>query len=135
MLAKGSLYIGTDEGAENLIKMDEGSEYIIDLMDAPGTLIPAELPSKSSSRLCSGSWGFFRSSLEEAISVGFQPKHHRDNNKAENSEHKFEKPVHSAYRPTEASPLSVEGLLLAQEQKVKSVSKYVISAAKNPEFA
>ncbi|GMH16680.1 hypothetical protein Nepgr_018521 [Nepenthes gracilis] len=34
-----------------------------------------------------------RSSLEEAISVGFQPKHHSDNNKAENSRHKFEKLV------------------------------------------
>ncbi|GMH11885.1 hypothetical protein Nepgr_013726 [Nepenthes gracilis] len=59
-----------------------------------------------------------RVQLEEAIPVGFQPKHPSDNNKAENSEHKFEKLVPSAYIPTEASPLSVEGVLLAQEQKV-----------------
>ncbi|GMP95066.1 hypothetical protein CsSME_00044263 [Camellia sinensis var. sinensis] len=45
MLVKGSYYTGTDEGAVNVIKFDNGSEYIIDLMAAPGTLIPAELPS------------------------------------------------------------------------------------------
>ncbi|PIN02509.1 Tyrosine kinase [Handroanthus impetiginosus] len=44
-LVKGSYYTGTDEGAVNLIKLDSGSEYIIDLMGAPGTLIPAEAPS------------------------------------------------------------------------------------------
>ncbi|KAG8381814.1 hypothetical protein BUALT_Bualt05G0012000 [Buddleja alternifolia] len=42
-LVKGSYYTGTDEGAVNLIKLDSGSEYIIDLMGAPGTLIPAEV--------------------------------------------------------------------------------------------
>ncbi|GMH06954.1 hypothetical protein Nepgr_008794 [Nepenthes gracilis] len=168
MLVKGSLYTGTDDGAVNLIKIDDGSEYIIDLMGAPGTLIPAEAPSSLLLNSALGAGGFSgssgstnklslvlhkvaraqevlpdvdeipkaqRSSLEEAIPVGFQPKHHSDNNKAEKSEHKFEKLVPSEYMPTEASPFSVEGSLLAQEQKVKSVSKYVISAAKNPEFA
>ncbi|XP_010242197.1 PREDICTED: serine/threonine-protein kinase EDR1-like [Nelumbo nucifera] len=43
-LVKGSYYTGTDEGAVNLIKIDCESEYIIDLMGAPGTLIPAEIP-------------------------------------------------------------------------------------------
>ncbi|KAK6161953.1 hypothetical protein DH2020_001794 [Rehmannia glutinosa] len=43
-LVKGSYHTGTDEGAVNLIKLDSGSEYIIDLMGAPGTLIPAEAP-------------------------------------------------------------------------------------------
>ncbi|KAL3633526.1 hypothetical protein CASFOL_022288 [Castilleja foliolosa] len=44
-LVKGSYYTGTDEGAVNMIKLDDGSEYIIDLMGAPGTLIPVEVPS------------------------------------------------------------------------------------------
>ncbi|GER32108.1 kinase family protein [Striga asiatica] len=44
-LVKGSYYTGTDEGAVNLIKLDDGSEYIVDLMGAPGTLIPTEPPS------------------------------------------------------------------------------------------
>ncbi|KAJ4957448.1 hypothetical protein NE237_024559 [Protea cynaroides] len=43
-LVKGSYYTGTDDGAVNLIKVDYDSEYIIDLMGAPGTLIPAEIP-------------------------------------------------------------------------------------------
>ncbi|CAH9125445.1 unnamed protein product [Cuscuta epithymum] len=43
-LVKGSYYTGTDEGAVNLVKFENGSEYIIDLMGAPGTLIPAEAP-------------------------------------------------------------------------------------------
>ncbi|KAK4277346.1 hypothetical protein QN277_015359 [Acacia crassicarpa] len=45
MLVKGSHYTGTDDGAVNLIKADDGSEYIIDLMGAPGALIPTEIPS------------------------------------------------------------------------------------------
>ncbi|CAA2996113.1 serine threonine- kinase EDR1 [Olea europaea subsp. europaea] len=44
-LVKGSYYTGTDDGAVNLIKLDNGSEHIIDLMGAPGTLIPTEVPS------------------------------------------------------------------------------------------
>ncbi|MCD9638311.1 hypothetical protein HAX54_022186 [Datura stramonium] len=36
-LVKGSYYTGTDDGAVNLIKFDNGSEYIIDLMGAPGS--------------------------------------------------------------------------------------------------
>ncbi|CAH1415098.1 unnamed protein product [Lactuca virosa] len=44
-LVKGSYYTGTDDGAVNLIKIDNGSEYIIDLMGAPGTLIPSEVQS------------------------------------------------------------------------------------------
>ncbi|CAI9755710.1 unnamed protein product [Fraxinus pennsylvanica] len=43
-LVKGSYYTGTDDGAVNLIKLDNGSEHIIDLMGAPGTLIPVDVP-------------------------------------------------------------------------------------------
>ncbi|XP_047949763.1 serine/threonine-protein kinase EDR1-like [Salvia hispanica] len=44
-LVKGSYFTGIDEGAVNMIKLEDGSEYIIDLMGAPGTLIPTEVPS------------------------------------------------------------------------------------------
>ncbi|CAN6457160.1 unnamed protein product [Victoria cruziana] len=47
-LVKGSYYTGTDEGAVNMVKIDHQSEFIIDLMGAPGTLIPAEIPSSHS---------------------------------------------------------------------------------------
>ncbi|KAJ1691154.1 hypothetical protein LUZ63_015309 [Rhynchospora breviuscula] len=43
-LVRGSYYTGTDEGAVNFVKVDSLSEYMIDLMGAPGTLIPAETP-------------------------------------------------------------------------------------------
>ncbi|CAL5023104.1 unnamed protein product [Urochloa decumbens] len=43
-LVKGICYTGTDEGAVNLVKIDfDSTEYIIDLMGAPGTLIPSDI--------------------------------------------------------------------------------------------
>ncbi|MCO5564911.1 hypothetical protein L7F22_018579 [Adiantum nelumboides] len=42
-LVKGSHYTGTDEGAVNVVKLDAEREYIVDLMGAPGTLLPAEM--------------------------------------------------------------------------------------------
>ncbi|KAI5071494.1 hypothetical protein GOP47_0013745 [Adiantum capillus-veneris] len=41
-LVKGKGYMGTDEGAVNIIKVD-GREFIMDLMGAPGTLLPSDL--------------------------------------------------------------------------------------------
>ncbi|GMH14756.1 hypothetical protein Nepgr_016597 [Nepenthes gracilis] len=62
MLVKGSLYTGTDDGAVNLIKIDDGSEYIIGLMGAPGTRIPAEVPSSLLVDSALGARGFSGSS-------------------------------------------------------------------------
>uniref|UniRef100_A0ACD5YP81 Uncharacterized protein n=1 Tax=Avena sativa TaxID=4498 RepID=A0ACD5YP81_AVESA len=43
-LVKGICYTGTDEGAINFVKIDfDSAEYIVDLMGAPGTLIPSEI--------------------------------------------------------------------------------------------
>ncbi|TVU33108.1 hypothetical protein EJB05_24893, partial [Eragrostis curvula] len=43
-LVKGIYYTGTDEGAVNLVKVDfDSTEYIVDLMGAPGTLIPSDI--------------------------------------------------------------------------------------------
>lgn len=47
-VVKGSHYTGTDDGAVNMIKLDNEREFIIDLMGAPGTLIPTETPSVAS---------------------------------------------------------------------------------------
>ena len=51
------------------------------------------------------------------------------------SDYAFVKPVRSEYSLSEFSSSSVEEASLAQEKKVQDVSKYVISAAKDPEFA
>ncbi|GMH26600.1 hypothetical protein Nepgr_028443 [Nepenthes gracilis] len=108
MLVKGSLYTGTDDGAVHWIKIDDGVSssgsinklsLVLHQVDMAQEVLPEvdEIPKAHKSR------------LEEAISVGFQPKHH--------SEHKFEKLVPSEYMSIEASPFSVEGSWLAQEHK------------------
>ncbi|CAA6659406.1 unnamed protein product [Spirodela intermedia] len=41
-LLKGQLYTGSDDGAVNIVKINNGREYIVDLMADPGTLIPTD---------------------------------------------------------------------------------------------
>ncbi|KAJ8553457.1 hypothetical protein K7X08_024135 [Anisodus acutangulus] len=41
-LVKGQEYTGSDEVAMNYVKIEDGREYIVDLMAAPGTLIPSD---------------------------------------------------------------------------------------------
>ncbi|KAM1894727.1 hypothetical protein ACFX13_043598 [Malus domestica] len=172
MLVKGSYYTGTDDGAVNLIKIDSASEYIIDLMGAPGTLIPAEVPTsqlpnsffairsfqdatempkdaclaqaEGSGMLVvppnldrvsrSGS-----SRSEEASYTGVQTNDDRriivDENQMESSGSGKGIPLISLPKSCESSSGTTEKATSAQKRKVKNVSKYVISAAKNPEFA
>ncbi|XP_021739006.1 probable serine/threonine-protein kinase SIS8 [Chenopodium quinoa] len=172
MLVKGSLYTGTDEGAVNLIKYDDGSEYIIDLMGAPGALIPSEVPSSllldttlearglSDSTAAVNNLSLvldkvvrldgdlrnivevpevFGSNLKEAASLSPQAKQVNEiavrSDLSEKSDYTFEQSFRPEYNFYDCSPSSVEEASLAQEKKVKDVSKYVISAAKDPEFA
>ncbi|XP_002962883.2 probable serine/threonine-protein kinase SIS8 [Selaginella moellendorffii] len=41
-LVKGNHYTGVEDGVLNILKADDGREFIIDLMGAPGTLIPLD---------------------------------------------------------------------------------------------
>ncbi|GAA0149584.1 non-receptor serine/threonine protein kinase [Lithospermum erythrorhizon] len=41
-LVKGQQYTGSDDVAVNFVKIDDGREYIVDLMADPGTLIPSD---------------------------------------------------------------------------------------------
>ncbi|KAK3009808.1 hypothetical protein RJ639_014016 [Escallonia herrerae] len=170
MLVKGSYYTGTDEGAVNLIKFDNGSEYIIDLMGAPGTLIPAEVPSSSlqssgldirfvadfaesskyscpmleketgtlavSADLDSIKTGGSSSEVTSIVSISSEGNNRKavEKNPTEKFEHEFGKLLPSLCRSHEGSSL-VGGKSSAQKMQVKDVSKYVISASKNPEFA
>ncbi|XP_020571165.1 serine/threonine-protein kinase EDR1-like [Phalaenopsis equestris] len=43
-LVKGSHYTGVDGDAVNIIKYGDHREFLVDLMAAPGTLIPADVP-------------------------------------------------------------------------------------------
>ncbi|XP_077247721.1 protein kinase superfamily protein [Tasmannia lanceolata] len=42
-LVKGSHYTGVDDDAVNMIKLENEREFLVDLMAAPGTLIPADI--------------------------------------------------------------------------------------------
>ncbi|XP_072977683.1 serine/threonine-protein kinase EDR1 isoform X1 [Typha angustifolia] len=50
-LVKGSHYTGVDDDAVNIIKLDNEREFLVDLMAAPGTLIPADVLSAKGSSL------------------------------------------------------------------------------------
>ncbi|GLT57609.1 hypothetical protein SLA2020_305700 [Shorea laevis] len=171
MLVKGSYYTGTDDGAVNLIKIDNESEYIIDLMGAPGTLIPAEVPSshlpnsgsfvrcfadlagpsQDSSLLHGKGPGNMAVSptldcvakvetqrLGEVLVGGNQTNEDERNLSgkwfAGGSENESGKIV-SLPKPGDGSSGTNGKPSSAQKRKVKNVSKYVISAAKDPEFA
>ncbi|KAL6208015.1 hypothetical protein ACLB2K_018967 [Fragaria x ananassa] len=176
MLVKGSYYTGTDDGAVNLIKIDSGigSEYIIDLMGAPGTLIPAEVPTSQlpnsffairsfqdptemptempkdmlllqaeGTEMSAAPSGLERASTfgssrsEEASYAGVHTKDDQrsvaEENQIENLKSDLEIPLRS--KSCESSSGASGQAASAQKRKVKNVSKYVISAAKNPEFA
>lgn len=157
MLVKGSYYTGTDDGAVNLIKADDGSEYIIDMMGAPGTLIPAEVPSSQIQN-----YGFTgrdfaeiagqhnnlypmlgdetdvlgvlsdctvgRVQTKELIKIGSQTKPDEINHAKVNEAGRFK---HTDAYGSSSHPESSH----AENMHVKNVSQYVLSAAKNPEFA
>lgn len=169
LLVKGSYYTGTDDGAINLIKIDNGSEYIIDLMGAPGALIPAEVPSSHHQnfgldvRSCTDvieaaresllvpekGTGFSpnldvvskpgSSKLEEAPFIGIRSKGDDrspvEKFETERFENEFGNLLPSLRKLCEGSSGTCGKASPAQKMKVKDVSKYVISAAKNPEFA
>ncbi|CAL9125879.1 unnamed protein product [Musa acuminata var. zebrina] len=178
-LVKGSYYTGTDEGAVNFIKVDYDSEYIVDLMGAPGTLIPTENPGihlessgnfllgsetieqtvkdlcialdkascqierktdllegSSDNSLLSGQLGL---QLEESSSLVAETED-IDVNNAENNEIVRCEGEHGKLCPLPIRPQAdtikpKEVISSSQQMKVNDVSKYVVTAAKNPEFA
>ncbi|KAF9622615.1 hypothetical protein IFM89_032514 [Coptis chinensis] len=52
-LVKGSHYTGIDDDAVNIIKLENEREFLVDLMAAPGTLIPAEFLSTNDASVSS----------------------------------------------------------------------------------
>ncbi|KAA3477476.1 serine/threonine-protein kinase EDR1-like [Gossypium australe] len=170
MLVKGSYYTGTDDGAVNLVRINNGSEYIIDLMGAPGTLIPAEVPScqllksaldvRGFAGLTDASQGSclvldkeignlaVSAALEMGIKIGakraaeFASSQTNEDEKnlagravPERSEQEFGNLLPSAPNSSDSFCDIYEKPSSVQKRKVKNVSKYVISAAKDPEFA
>ncbi|KAE8658067.1 Serine/threonine-protein kinase CTR1 [Hibiscus syriacus] len=168
MLVKGSYCTGTDDGAVNLVRINNGRyEYIIDLMGAPGTLIPAEVPScqllrsaldvRGFNEVSQGSCLVFDKEIENlavsaALNMGikigatraaeYASSQTNDDGRnlarrdvSERSEQEFGKLLPSAPNYGDSFSGIHEKPSPAQKRKVKNVSKYVISAAKDPEFA
>ncbi|KAL3498612.1 hypothetical protein ACH5RR_041344 [Cinchona calisaya] len=171
MLIKGSYYTGTDDGAINLIKFDDGSEYIIDLMGAPGALIPSEVPSGQlqncgldvrtltsigdtvdNSRVeFGGPTGIVSvipstqgasknsTSTSEPYFAGIESRRNcwsaSESTQTKQFEHDFRKILPSMVKTTEESSNAGYKSSSAQQIQVEDVSKYVVSAANNPEFA
>ncbi|KAJ6816620.1 serine/threonine-protein kinase EDR1-like [Iris pallida] len=178
-LVKGSYYTGTDEGAVNLIKVDYDNEYIVDLMGAPGVLIPAEVPSthlqnpglnlptldtidqtvkdlclaldnvnsqfekKSQASEGSSSCG---SSFSGSVGLPSEQRSRLGPSAAVDNQSNFEKITEKSghefgvgFPPMGRSRANTSGtsevISPAQQMKVHDVSKYVVTAAKNPEFA
>ncbi|XP_042509087.1 serine/threonine-protein kinase EDR1-like isoform X2 [Macadamia integrifolia] len=50
-LVKGSHYTGVEDDAVNIIKLENDREFLVDLMGAPGTLIPADILSTKDASL------------------------------------------------------------------------------------
>ncbi|XP_031478957.1 probable serine/threonine-protein kinase SIS8 isoform X2 [Nymphaea colorata] len=147
-LVKGSYYTGTDEGAVNMVKIDHQSEFIIDLMGAPGTLIPAEIPSgchsgskdgklkpslvdsnihpPATNSDSSGAANYYLEYVSRGIGV--------ETSQAEMFEHEFGKLLPSLDSSCK-SLARREAETPGQQMKVKDVSTYVISSAQNPQFA
>ncbi|KAF6152243.1 hypothetical protein GIB67_005897 [Kingdonia uniflora] len=168
-LVKGSNYTGSNDGAVNLIKLGCDSEYIIDLMGAPGALIPVEIPTNHlenstldvkdtsvvfdkvnhESENKNGAYGSAlpdpgpspkvgisgsKTSATDAPSV-VNDVNHSEKNQTDRFEYEFGKLLPSLRRSGEGSSGTSVKASPAQKMKVKDVSKYVISAAQNPEFA
>uniref|UniRef100_A0A2P2L9X1 non-specific serine/threonine protein kinase n=1 Tax=Rhizophora mucronata TaxID=61149 RepID=A0A2P2L9X1_RHIMU len=147
MLVKGSYYTGTDDGAVNLIKIDHGSEYIVDLMGAPGTLIPTEVPIShllNAGIEIRGLVGPAETPRVSSLVLGEGPgavavssvgikTNDVDNKVEKNKTQMFE---HEFGKLSSCEISADTGKFLgAQKIKVNDVSQYVITAAKNSEFA
>uniref|UniRef100_A0A1D1Y538 non-specific serine/threonine protein kinase n=1 Tax=Anthurium amnicola TaxID=1678845 RepID=A0A1D1Y538_9ARAE len=175
-LVKGSYYSGTDDGAVNLIKVNHESEYIIDLMGAPGALIPAETPScylqnsgvdlinndvsQTVKDLCLALDKKVNRQFEKTTEIAGGPDFpletvgpltHEENaigpltggcdagnsdaNNSISDGDGFERFLPSTNRSQVDACINQEAGSASRQMQVDDVSKYVVTAAKDPEFA
>ncbi|KEH26929.1 putative protein kinase TKL-CTR1-DRK-2 family [Medicago truncatula] len=155
-LVKGKQYTGSDDVAINFVKINDGREYIVDLMADPGTLIPSDAtgshieydesffmasPSSrdlDSSRVASSSSGVGSSSEETSDFVmsdrGNRSKHHHAMKiiKQEASG----RPNHRYVHARSSSWSEGNGSSVLTKMKAKNVSQFMIDTAmENPHLA
>ncbi|XP_022923956.1 probable serine/threonine-protein kinase SIS8 isoform X1 [Cucurbita moschata] len=164
-LVKGPQYTGSDDVAMNFVKIDDGREYIVDLMADPGALIPADVAGShveydgspfsasplsrdvDSSQAASSSSGV-GSSLEENPYFGISDRKPKSGTLSATKE--YDPPnVNKAPSRDFASKPNYPGMHIrspswtegvsspaVRRMKVKDVSQYMIDAAKeNPRLA
>ncbi|KAH9322334.1 hypothetical protein KI387_016973, partial [Taxus chinensis] len=138
-LVKGSHYTGIDGGAVNIVKLDEG-EFIVDLMGAPGSLIPVETPSTASAKHAEMDSFILDHRIpprpvQDLLSLqdknNFHPEEIAAPQKNPNSEQKFQDVLFDGSAPlpffSESNPYQHVG-----EKKVMQSNKF--SEIKNTEF-
>ncbi|KAK1406348.1 hypothetical protein QVD17_41642 [Tagetes erecta] len=163
-LVKGKQYTGSNNVAMNFTKLDDGREYIVDLMADPGTLIPSyttgglnleydesvssspwsrDEDSSSSSYLASSTSNFTTSSTyymeenENTHSSGLSQQPVLEPKKSLPPKLQKDKIGNSQYLHAR-SPSWTEGISspAVRKMKVKDVSQYMMEAAKeNPQLA
>ncbi|XP_006648463.3 probable serine/threonine-protein kinase SIS8 [Oryza brachyantha] len=149
-LVKGIYYTGTDEGAINLVKIDFDSvEYIVDLMGAPGTLIPSDI--SGSQFQDSNNSQLSNDAIEESvaelcialeqISSGCE---NRNDIGGSSSEQKTAlalatsqlDDIFQTENPLKQSAISDEGQFnIRQQMKVTDAPMYLVPKEVDPEFA
>ncbi|KAF7834557.1 putative serine/threonine-protein kinase SIS8 isoform X1 [Senna tora] len=155
-LVKGLQYTGSDDVSINFVKIEDGREYIVDLMADPGTLIPSDATGSQveyeesffvasplsrdldSSHVASSSSGL-GSSSEEASDFGTLDKRNRFKHIAYAARESDVAPGRPNHQYSHArSPSWTEGISspAVRRKKVKDFSEYMIDAAKeNPQLA
>ncbi|XP_076935052.1 putative serine/threonine-protein kinase SIS8 [Bidens hawaiensis] len=159
-LVKGKQYTGSNSVAMNFIKLNDGREYIVDLMADPGTLIPSDtaggLNLDYAESFSSSPWSRDEDSsyyLASSTSNFTTSTDYMEENDHKHSSGLSQQPIKSKESlPPKAqkdkignsqdaharSPSWTEGIssLTVRKMKVKDVSQYMMEAAKeNPNLA
>ncbi|KAM3227476.1 hypothetical protein ACQJBY_059325 [Aegilops geniculata] len=156
-LVKGICYTGTDEGAINFVKIDfDSAEYIVDLMGAPGTLIPSEISvsqfqdsnnSQLSSDAIEESVAELCIALEQVSGV-YESKNDMGGSSSDRNSvlelptPHLEDTCHTE-NPLKQHIISGEGHFdefnikggISQQKKVNDTSKYLVPGVVDPQFA
>ncbi|EMS48137.1 Serine/threonine-protein kinase CTR1 [Triticum urartu] len=156
-LVKGICYTGTDEGAINFVKIDfDSAEYIVDLMGAPGTLIPSEISvsqfqdsnnSQLSSDAIEESVAELCIALEQVSGV-YESKNDMGGSSSDRNSvlelptPHLEDTCHTE-KPLKQRIISDEGQFdefnieggISQQKKVNDTSKYLVPGVVDPQFA
>ncbi|XP_076919772.1 putative serine/threonine-protein kinase SIS8 [Bidens hawaiensis] len=139
-LVKGKQYTGSTDVAMNFIKIDDGREYIIDLMADPGTLIPSHVDHDESSS-SSSPWSRDDDTSRSRVTSSQSGQTTSSEECLDFGPHQYkigELPIKSYSYSHARSPSWTEGVSspAARKMKVKDVSQYMIDAAKeNPHLA